>query len=893
MAEKLTAYKETAESLVQQFDSSVVTGLSQAEAEKRLEQYGKNELEAEEKTTLFQKFLEQFKDFMIIVLIVAAGVSIIAEGMHGLTDAIIILLVVVLNAIMGVFQEAKAEEAIDALREMASPEARVRRDGNVMTVKSHDLVPGDIVLLEAGDVVPADMRLIEANSLKVEEAALTGESVPVEKDIALVEGDEVGIGDRHNMVFSSTNVTYGRAVAIVTGTGMETEVGHIASMLSSTEKQKTPLQRDQDRLGKVLTYLILGIAVLTFIIGVAFKGQKPTDMLLIAISLAVAAIPEGLPAITTIILSIGTQTMADRKALVRTLPAVETLGGTQVICSDKTGTLTVNKMTIEKVYYDGQLHEADEAIDFNTPLLKSITFANDTEIDADGNLIGDPTETAMIKYALDKGFEIKSTLEKSPRLAEVPFDSTRKLMSTIHQLENGQYFVAVKGAPDQLIERCTMIEKEGKRLPFTTEDRLAILSENTKMAKEALRVLAGAYAIVDALPNKIDSETVESNLVFAGLVGMIDPERQEAGEAIQVAREAGMRTVMITGDHAETAQAIAERLTILNPEEDNAEHVITGAELDNLSDEELVQQVSKYAVYARVSPEHKVRIIKAWQANNKTVSMTGDGVNDAPSLKQADIGVGMGITGTEVSKGASDMVLADDNFETIVVAVEEGRKVFANIQKAVQYLLSANLGEVLALFIATLMGWTILEPVHILWINLVTDVFPAIALGMEKAEPNVMKRPPRSKESNFLSNGILPSILYQGILESALTLFVYWFAVEHQGLAVNLGETMAFATLGLIQLFHAFNVKSAFRSLFSGNPFDNKFLNGASLLSGVLLIGVILTPGVNDFFDVTVPNATQWGIVVAAAFSIVVFVEIIKFVLRTTGFADKMEHAER
>ena len=392
-------------------------------------------------------------------------------------------------------------------------------------------------------------------------------------------------------------------------------------------------------------------------------------------------------------------------------------------------------------------------------MLKSITFANDTEIDADGNLIGDPTETAMIKYALDKGFEIKSTLEKSPRLAEVPFDSTRKLMSTIHQLENGQYFVAVKGAPDQLIERCTMIEKEGQRLPFTTEDRLAILAENTKMAKEALRVLAGAYAIVDALPNKIDSETVESNLVFAGLVGMIDPERQEAGEAIQVAREAGMRTVMITGDHAETAQAIAERLTILNPEEDNAEHVITGAELDNLSDEELVQQVSKYAVYARVSPEHKVRIIKAWQANNKTVSMTGDGVNDAPSLKQADIGVGMGITGTEVSKGASDMVLADDNFETIVVAVEEGRKVFANIQKAVQYLLSANLGEVLTLFIATLMGWTILEPVHILWINLVTDVFPAIALGMEKAEPNVMKRPPRAGMRGGFFSWVFPFLL--------------------------------------------------------------------------------------------------------------------------------------
>ncbi|MCW6680424.1 cation-translocating P-type ATPase [Aerococcaceae bacterium NML130460] len=893
MTKELVAYKETAETLVQQLNSNVATGLTQQEAAQRLAQYGRNELEAEEKSTLLQKFLEQFKDFMIIVLLVAAIVSVIAEGMHGLTDAIIILLVVILNAIMGVFQEAKAEEAIDALREMASPEARVRREGNVATVKSHDLVPGDIVLLEAGDVVPADMRLIEANSLKVEEAALTGESVPVEKSVEVVTGEEVGIGDRHSMVFSSTNVTYGRGVAIVTGTGMETEVGHIASMLSSTEKQKTPLQRDQDRLGKVLTYMILAIAVLTFVVGVFLKGQKPTDMLLIAISLAVAAIPEGLPAITTIILSIGTRTMADRKALVRTLPAVETLGGTQVICSDKTGTLTLNKMTIEKVYYNGQLFEASDEIALTTPLLRSISYANDTEIDAEGNLIGDPTETAMIKYALDKGYDLTAQLAKFPRVAEVPFDSTRKLMSTIHQLEDGRYLVAVKGAPDQLIQRCSHDDKDGTITELTEAERQDVLAKNTAMARQALRVLAAAYKIIDTLPAKIDSDHVEKELVFAGLVGMIDPERQEAGAAIEVARQAGMRTVMITGDHAETAQAIAERLTILNPAEDNGGHVITGAELDAITDEELVNRVADYSVYARVSPEHKVRIIKAWQANNKTVSMTGDGVNDAPSLKQADIGVGMGITGTEVSKGASDMVLADDNFETIVVAVEEGRKVFANIQKAVQYLLSANLGEVLTLFIATLMGWTILEPVHILWINLVTDVFPAIALGMEKAEPNVMQRPPRSKDSNFLSNGILPSILYQGVLESGLTLFVYWYATKHLGLAVNLGETMAFATLGLIQLFHAFNVKSAFRSLLSGNPFDNKYLNGAALLSGALLLGVIVTPGVNSFFDVTVPTLEQWGIVFAAAFSIVIFVEIIKFIFRATGIAEKYEQAEK
>lgn len=888
MSTKLSAYNQEVQAVIDSLESHVETGLTAAVAAQRLEEFGPNELKAEAHSTLLQKFIEQFKDFMIIILLIAAAVSFVTS--HEWHDAVIILLVVVLNAIMGVVQESKAEEAIDALKEMASPDARVRRDGNVMTVKSHDLVPGDIVLLEAGDIVPADMRLIEANSLKVEEAALTGESVPVDKDIKVISEEGAGIGDRHNMVFSSTNVTYGRALAIVTATGMNTEVGHIASMLASAEKTKTPLQRDQDRLGKTLTIMILVIAAVTFIVGL-LRGRQIPDMLLVSISLAVAAIPEGLPAISTIILSIGTQTMADRKALVRTLPAVETLGGTQIICSDKTGTLTLNKMTIEKAYYNGVLHNASEDLDLDLPLLRSIVLANDTEVDAEGNLIGDPTETAMVKFALDKGYPLAERLASFPRVGEIPFDSTRKLMTTVHPLADGRYLVATKGAPDQLLKRCLHKDFGGQVTDLTDADRQAILTENTGMARQALRVLAGAYKIIDQLPSKFESEDLEHDLIFAGLVGMIDPERQEAADAIAVAKGAGMRTVMITGDHAETAQAIAERLGILNPNEDNHHHVMTGAELDAISDQELEARVQDLSVYARVSPEHKVRIIKAWQSKGKTVSMTGDGVNDAPSLKQADIGVGMGITGTEVSKGASDMVLADDNFETIVVAVEEGRKVFANIQKAVQYLLSANLGEVITLFVATLIGWTILQPVHILWINLVTDVFPAIALGMEKAEPDVMNRPPRTKESSFLSNGILPSILYQGVLESALTLFIYWLARQwyHQE---NLAETMAFATLGLIQLFHAFNVKYVFTSLFTGKAFDNKFLNGASLLSAAMLLGVIVIPGINDFFDVTAPTLPQWGLVLAVSFSIIVLVELIKWGLRASGLADKLSKQE-
>ena len=885
-------YRQSYKEIISQLDSHIQNGLSSQEVNKRLESYGPNKIQEGKRTSLFQKFVNQFKDLTIIVLMIAALISWIISGEP--SDAFVIIIVVVLNALMGVFQENKAEEAIDALQKMASPEAHVRRDGKIEVIKSTEIVPGDIVLLEAGDVVPADIRLMEANSLQAEEAALTGESVPSEKNTDKID-KEVGIGDRANMVFSSTSITYGRGLGVVTATAMNTEVGHIASMLETTERQKTPLQKDQDKLGKTLTYLIVGVAVLTFLIGVFFRNLHWAHMLLIAVSLAVAAIPEGLPAITTIILSIGTQSMAKRNALVRSLPAVETLGSTQIIASDKTGTLTINKMTIEKVYYDGKIHDAENSIDLEHPLILSTSFANDVE--SDNDLIGDPTEVAIIQYALNKGLNLKDALNQAPRVEEVPFDSERKLMSTIHKLDDGRYLVAVKGAPDQVVERVTGIFNNGQTTSFTEIDKKNILDANQQLAGQALRVLAGAYKIIDDIPDIVNSETIEKDLIFAGLLAMIDPEREEARASIEKARNAGIRTIMITGDHAITAQAIAERLTILDKNDsNNADHVLTGAELDKMSDETLQQNIDKFLVYARVSPEHKVRIIRAWQAKGKVISMTGDGVNDAPSLKQADIGVGMGITGTEVSKGASDMILADDNFSTIVHAVEEGRKVFANIQKAVQYLLSANLGEVIALFVATLLGWQILQPIHILWINLVTDVFPAIALGMEKAEDNIMKVKPRSPKSNFLSNGVLPSIIYQGILEGGITLFVYWYARYQyaptlgleEALTINLAETMAFATLGMIQLFHAFNVKSIFSSLFTINPFNNKYLNGASLLSGALLLGAILIPGINNFFDVTNPGAKGWIIVLVSAFSILIFVEIIKWILRKTYVSNNL-----
>lgn len=873
-------YLQSVEEVFNEVQSSPA-GLSSQEVASRLEKYGANTLQEGKKKSLLEKFVDQFKDFMILVLLVAAVVSMFAHsGEPDPTDAIIILAVVLLNAILGVFQESKAEEAIEALKKMASPVASVLRDGHVEHVKGEDIVVGDIVILEAGDVVPADMRLFEVNTVKIEESALTGESVPVDKDLVIPTGDEVGIGDRTNMAFSSTNVTYGRAVGVVTSTGMNTEVGKIANMLANTEEGKTPLQENQDALGKWLTIMILVIAIIIFVVGM-LRGNEWTHMLLTAIAIAVAAIPEGLPAISTIILALGTQKMAQRNALVRKLPAVETLGGVEIICSDKTGTLTLNQMTVEKMVYDNEIHDASEEISKDNIALRVMNLANDTKISQDNSLLGDPTETAMVQYGLDKNYDVREELVNIPRIAEVPFDSTRKLMTTIHQLEDGKYLVATKGAPDMLLDRVTKIEKHGEVSAFTEDDRTTLMKLNKEMATQALRVLAMAYKVIDTLPETIDTDSIEHDLIFAGLVGMIDPERKEAAAAIKVAQSAGIRTIMITGDHRDTAQAIAKRLGILRPDQEDG--VLTGGELNDISDEELERTVETYSVYARVSPEHKVRIVKAWQKNGKVVSMTGDGVNDAPSLKQADIGVGMGITGTEVSKGASDMVLADDNFETIVVAVEEGRKVFSNIQKAVQYLLSANFGEVMTMFVATMAGWSILEPIHILWINLVTDVFPAIALGLEEAEADIMNHPPRGKSSNFLSNGVLPSIFYQGFFEGGITLFVFWYATHIANWGNPVGETMAFATLGLIQLFHAFNVKSVYKSLGEVGAFKNKMFNYAILLSAVMLLSVMVIPGLTAVFDVATLTAGQWLFVVGSAFSIVPIVEIAKAIMRAMG----------
>ena len=873
-------YLQTVEDVFKEVQSSP-SGLSSQEAASRLEKYGANTLQEGKKKTLLEKFVDQFKDFMILVLLVAAVVSMFAhQGDPDPTDAIIILAVVLLNAVLGVFQESKAEEAIEALKKMASPVASVLRDGHVEHIKGEDIVVGDVVILEAGDVVPADMRLFEVNTVKIEESALTGESVPVDKDLVIPTGDEVGIGDRTNMAFSSTNVTYGRAVGVVTSTGMNTEVGKIANMLANTEEGKTPLQENQDALGKWLTIMILVIAIIIFVVGM-LRGNEWTHMLLTAIAIAVAAIPEGLPAISTIILALGTQKMAQRNAIVRKLPAVETLGGVEIICSDKTGTLTLNQMTVEKMVYDNEIHDASEEISKDNIALRVMNLANDTKISQDNSLLGDPTETAMVQYGLDKNYDVREELVNIPRIAEVPFDSTRKLMTTIHQLEDGKYLVATKGAPDMLLDRVTKIEKHGEVSAFTEDDRTTLMKLNKEMATQALRVLAMAYKVIDTLPETVDTDSIEHDLIFAGLVGMIDPERKEAAAAIKVAQSAGIRTIMITGDHRDTAQAIAKRLGILRPDQEDG--VLTGGELNDISDEELERTVDTYSVYARVSPEHKVRIVKAWQKNGKVVSMTGDGVNDAPSLKQADIGVGMGITGTEVSKGASDMVLADDNFETIVVAVEEGRKVFANIQKAVQYLLSANFGEVMTMFVATMAGWSILEPIHILWINLVTDVFPAIALGLEEAEADIMNHPPRGKGSNFLSNGVLPSIFYQGFFEGGITLFVFWYATHIANWGNPVGETMAFATLGLIQLFHAFNVKSVYKSLGTVGAFKNKMFNYAILVSAVMLLSVMVIPGLTTVFDVAILTAEQWLFVVGAAFSIVPIVEIAKAIMRAMG----------
>ncbi|MCL6590033.1 MAG: calcium-translocating P-type ATPase, PMCA-type [Firmicutes bacterium] len=844
-------------------------GLPEAEAGLRKEQFGSNQLEEGQRKTVVAMFFEQFKSIMVIILLIAAAIS----GFMGeLTDAIIILAVVMINAVLGVVQESKAEKALAALKKMAAPYVKTKRNGQVQEVRTEDLVPGDIVILEAGDFVPADLRLLKSASLKIEEAALTGESVPVDKETGKLEDPDLVIGDLRNMAYSGSSVTYGRGMGVVTATGMNTEVGKIAGHLSRAEVQSTPLQKKLSAMSRVLSVVIVGVSIVIFLAGI-LQGRDYLEMFLTAVSLAVAAIPEGLPAVITIVLALGVQKMAQRNAIVRKLSAVETLGCTEIICSDKTGTLTQNKMTVQEVYLNGKLNPELESGQEHGPaiLMQAMALCNDSKPtrnqDNSVDYKGDPTETALAKYAAGHGFPKHLLDDALPRVNELPFDSGRKLMSTIHQF-NERFRVMTKGAPDLLLARCRRILTNGQVRPLSPALLEQIQNANREMARKALRVLAIAYKDLDRLPADLNSDTIESDLIFVGLTGMIDPPRPEAKAAVRTCIEAGIKPVMITGDHRDTAAAIAQELGISHQEEE----IITGAELNSISDTELEAGIHRYSVFARVSPEHKVRIVNAWKKRGKIVAMTGDGVNDAPALKAADIGVGMGITGTDVAKGVANMVLADDNFATIVFAVEEGRKIYSNIQKTVQFLLSSNLGEVVTLFLGTMLNWVVLYPIHILWVNLITDTFPALALGVEPAEKGVMLKKPRPAESGFFAEGIGISIVYQGIIKGLITLSVFYTGIQLY--SPKIAVTMTFVTLGLIQLTHSLNVRSNTKSLFQTGLFSNKPLIWAITLAAILQVGVVLIPGLNEVFRVESLSAVQWLIVLGAAVSIIPIVEI-------------------
>jgi len=851
-------------------------GLTEDEVAIRLQQHGPNELQEGNRKTIWGMFFQQFKDVMIIILLIAA---VIAGFMGEWADTAIIVVVVLINAVLGVLQESKAEKALAALKKMSSPFAKLKRNGAVQLHKSEEIVPGDIVLVEAGDYIPADIRLIEAFNLKVEEAALTGESVPVDKTSDALEQIDIVLGDRKNMTYLGTSVTYGRGTGVVIATGMNTAVGEIATHLNTVISEETPLQKKLRELGKYLSVGVVIIAIIIFAAGV-LQERNVVEMLLTAISLAVAAIPEGLPAIVTIVLAVGVQRMAKRNSIIRKLSAVETLGSTEVICSDKTGTLTLNQMTVKEAYTSEQLFNGEDIASHNHTLevlMQVITLCNDTKmtrVDSHNiTTVGDPTETALIHYAFAQGFH-KDILEKTmPRIGEIPFDSNRKLMTTINRV-NGISRIMTKGAPDILLGKCNRIIINGQ--VHTIDDRIIskINEANHVMAAKALRVLALAFKDSSTVIECPTAELIENDLIFLGLVGMIDPPREEAQQAVKICQEAGIRAIMITGDHRDTAAAIAMELGIIR----DASEVLTGNDLDKIVERDFLEQVEKYSVYARVSPEHKVRIVRAWKQNNKVVAMTGDGVNDAPALKAADIGVGMGITGTDVAKGVSDMVLSDDNFATIILAVEEGRKIYSNIRKAIQFLLSANTGEVLTLFIATMLNWSILFPIHILWINLVTDTFPALALGMEEGEADIMKQKPRDSSASIFAEGMGTNILYQGLLQAILTLGSYYTGICLYG--QEIAVTMAFATLGLIQLAHAFNVRSSTKSIIELGLLTNKYLLGATLISAILMVGVIVTPGLNQIFRLTHLNFNQWGIVIGLSLVIIPIVEFVKFLAR-------------
>lgn len=874
-------YLSSLEEVLKEQNSSQ-EGLTTGEAQERLSKYGKNELEKGKKTSLIQRFLKELADPMIIILIVAAiisGITAFYEG-ESFADVIIILSVVVINAVLGVVQESKAEAAIEALQEIAAATSKVLRDGKVTVLKSDELVPGDVVLLEAGDAVPADGRIIESASMKIEEAALTGESVPANKIAGLLKLDtgekDVPLGDRKNMAYMGSTVVYGRGKMVITGTGMKTEMGKIAEALSMAQDEATPLQLKLNQLSKILTVLVLGICVVIFAVGL-FRAGISSDTILstfmVAVSLAVAAIPEGLAAVVTIVLSIGVTNMSKRNAIIRKLTAVETLGCTQIICSDKTGTLTQNKMTVVE-------HVADDEKALET----AMALCSDAEYDADaGEAVGEPTECALVNDAAKNGMIKTQLKEEYVRVGEAPFDSLRKMMSTVHETKEHEIIQFTKGAPDEVLKCCTHAMVNGQKVPMTEEVRTAILKSNKSMADRALRVLCGACRQWDKMPESTEPEFLEQDLTYLGLSGMIDPVRPEVKAAIVECREAGIRPIMITGDHKDTAVAIGMELGILT----DPSQAITGAQLNEISDEDFEKKVEEISVYARVQPEHKVRIVNAWKKKGMITAMTGDGVNDAPSIKSADIGVGMGITGTDVTKNVADMVLADDNFATIVSAVEEGRRIYANIRKAIQFLLASNLAEVLAIFFSTMIGFTILKPVHLLWINLITDCFPALALGLEKSESDIMKKKPRDPKEGIFAGGMGFDVAFQGAVVTILVMISYlvghriesgvWEFVNSAD-----GTTMAFLTLSMVEICHSLNMRSRRGSIFKLNS-HNVFLYGAMLVSLILTTVVIEVPLIAKAFQFTPIDFTEYLIALGLAVLIIPIMEIVKAIQRKLG----------
>ena len=890
-------FNKTVQEVEKELGTSADKGLNQNQVEESAKKYGLNELQEKKKDSLLKKFIEQFKDFSIIVLIIAAivsGIVGVVKG-EGITDTIIILIVVFLNAIIGIIQESKAEKSLEALKKLSSHAAKVIRNGKEQVIPARELVPGDLVVIETGDYVAADLRIIEAINLKSQESSLTGESVPVEKTTEKIDGQEIGLGDRKNMLFSSSLITYGRGKAIVVDTGMNTEVGKIAGMLDQAEKQETPLQKRLNSLGKTLGIACLAICAAIFAIGL-IQGKPIIDMFMTAVSLAVAVIPEGLVAVSTIVLAIGVQKMVKKNAIVKKLPAVETLGSSTVICSDKTGTLTQNKMTVERVFCDDELQDIkniNKTEDFKK-LVYNCMLCNDSRVLENGEIGGDPTETALVDMAFKQKYT-QEIFKENPRVEEVPFDSERKLMTTVNK-NNGKYIVYTKGGVDELLKCCNSFLYKGQ-VRTNLETYVGWVRENNeKMAREALRVLAFAYKELDHMPSKEEMKTIESNLTFVGMVGMIDPPREEAKKAVEKCKKAGIKTVMITGDHKVTAIAIAKKLGILKDESE----ALTGIELDKISDEQLTKDIRKYSVYARVSPEHKVRIVKAWQANGEVVAMTGDGVNDSPALKTSDIGCAMGKVGTEVAKEAADVILTDDNFATIVSAVEEGRRIYDNILKVIQFLISCNVGEVVVLLLATLFApqigqWfgitdvtmiQVLLPIHILWINLVTDSFPALALAFDPANKDIMDRKPIKKGEGIFTKGRTFRIIYQGIMIGLLTLVAFLIGLASttepiDGLTleqtkIEVGETMAFVVLAFSELVHVFNVRDNKNSIFKTGILGNKVLLLAVGASALLMAVILVIPGLREVFSIPILPMGNVLEIIGLVLAPVVIVEILK-----------------